>query len=166
MSLKLSDDAQMWADKTYAKSARQIDNEYQGKLTQFTMGLINRDDVERRHGTYGYVEARILANKTKAEKKAETLRQAYERDGVTLSPSLIDEIMLWVGSTLESLNADIMISEKQYLEALEQKTGTSNGHEERLSSTRKKVLQSWADITTEVRESLQIGLADQRLRKK
>ena len=77
MSLKLSDDAQMWADKTYARSVRQIDKEYQEKLAQFSMGLTHREDVERRHGTYGYIEARILANMAKAKKKAEILRQAY-----------------------------------------------------------------------------------------
>jgi uncharacterized protein (TIGR02391 family) len=166
MSLKLSDDAQMWADKTYAKTARQIDKEYQDKLTQFSMGLIQREDVERRHGTYGYIEARILANETKARRKAEILRQAYERDGVALSPNLIDEIMVWVGSTLESLNADLMIFEKQYLEDVQRKTGTSDGHEERLSRTQKQLLKSWTDITAEVRENLQIRLADQRLNKK
>jgi hypothetical protein len=166
MSFKLSDDAQMWADKTYAKSARQTDKEYQEKLTQFSMGLIHREDVERRHGTYGYIEARVLANKAKAEKKAEILRQAYERDGVTLSPSLIDEIMVWVGSALESLNTDVMISERQYLKDLQRKTGTANGHEERLSKTLEQLLKSWTDIMTEVREGLQIRLADQRLNKK
>jgi len=52
----------------------------------------HREDVERRHGKCGYIEARILANMAKAKKKAEILRQAYERDGVALSPNLIDEI--------------------------------------------------------------------------
>ena len=42
--MPLSDDAQTWADKTYAKIARQIDKRYQEKLTQFTMGLIKREN--------------------------------------------------------------------------------------------------------------------------
>jgi hypothetical protein len=45
--MPLSDDARMWADKTYAKTARQIEAAYQQALSQFAGGLIRREDAAR-----------------------------------------------------------------------------------------------------------------------
>jgi uncharacterized protein (TIGR02391 family) len=164
--MPLSDDARMWADKTYAKTARQIEAAYRQALSQFAGGLIRREDVEARKGTYGYIDERILANKKKADKKADILWQAYQKDHVFLSPTVIDEILICVGSLLEGLNFDVMITERQYLEDLSQRTCADEDSADRLSEVQNRLIKSWADITAEIRERLEIDLASRKLKDK
>jgi uncharacterized protein (TIGR02391 family) len=164
--MPLSNDAQMWADRTYAKNARAIEKEYQEKLAQFAGGLIRREDVEARKGTYGYIDERIQASKSKAEKKAEILQQAYERDRVSLSSIVIDEILICVGSLLEGLNSEVMITEAGYLEDPSTQTRADEDNAERLSEIQNRLIKSWVEVTREIREHLEISLADHRLRQK
>jgi uncharacterized protein (TIGR02391 family) len=164
--MPLSSDAQMWADKTYAKNAREIEKEYQEKLTQFAGGLIRREDVEARKGTYGYIDERIQASKSKAEKRAEILQQAYERDHVSLSPTVIDEIMICVGGLLEGLNSEVMTTETGFLEDRSKQTCGDEDNAERLSEIQSRLIKSWVEIIREIREQLEISLADHRLREK
>jgi hypothetical protein len=164
--MPLSEDAQIWADKSYSKAAKQIDAEYKEQLIQFARGLVKRDDVESRQGTYGYIDERILANKSKATIKADILREAFERDKVPFSESIIDEIMISVSGLLESLNAHLLINERTYLEDFKTRTGIDEGHAERLTEIQARLIKSWQEITTEIKENLQIVLADYRLKEK
>jgi hypothetical protein len=164
--MPLSNIAQLWADKMYSKEAKQIDIQYQEKLTEFARGLVKREDVEARQGTHGYIDERILSNKSKAHRKAETLREAYKRDEIPFSEGVIEEIVISVGSLLEGLNAQIMIDEAKCLDEFKARTSLDEGHDERLSEIRDRVIRSWSEIVTEIRESLQLDLADQKLKEK
>jgi hypothetical protein len=164
--MPLSDDAQLWAEKVYSKAAKQIDTEYQEKLVQFAGGLVKREDVEARQGTYGYIDERILANKLKAQRKAGILKEAYERDGIPFFESVIDEIVISVGGLLESLNSQMMIDERKYLEEFKTRTGHDEGQAERISAVQDRVIRSWSEIISEIRDSLQIELAEQKLKEK
>jgi len=135
-------------------------------LSQFAGGLIRREDVETRKGTYGYIDERILANKAKAEKKADILWQAYQKDHVSLSRTLIDEIMVCVGSLLEALNFEVMITERRYLEDLSKQTCGDEDNAERLSEVQNRLINSWSEITAEIREHLEIDLANRKLKNK
>ncbi len=118
-------------------------------------GLIGREDAEQRMGPYAYTDVEVSFLKSAAEARKECLCAAYELKGDSLTPAIIDEILLDIGFLIEGHWTVFTAEEKAEYEDIVRRRGEiSPAAETRLAEVNRRLDRAAIDIKRRIGNEL------------